>query len=104
MNRYQWSVDVRCGCEVALKSFISSELSVKRTYPKAAKEYERAFRELERDHKVLIARTRRLEALVKDGQEFDFEEMRTEIHAKVRYVRNKYKELTFEIAEKESVL
>jgi hypothetical protein len=98
VNRYKWSTDIRCGCEVALHTFLNAEKYLKKSY-EAAAAFEATFREMERDHKILIYRTRRLEQLVKDGAEFEFDAMRTDILDKLQQVRTKYKRIERQIKE-----
>lgn len=97
VNRYIWSTDMRIGCERALQTF--REAKAKLEVYKDFQKHERDFLAVERDHKILISRSRRLEQMIKDEVSFDFDSYRQEIYDKLCEVRTKYKELSKIILE-----
>jgi len=105
VNRYQWATDVRCGCELALRSFLAAECAIKERYQNAAPFFEVRLRELERDHRILVARTKRFEEIIKDGSESDgFHENREEILTMLCSAKGKYNKIERDMAEREKNL
>lgn len=101
MDRFLWANELRVGCERALSSFFKGEKEVKEKHASVADYFEKDFREIERDHHILIYRTRKLESLAKQQPDEDFAAHQQDIHDKIKEVRDKFFDLTRRIREKE---
>lgn len=101
MDRFLWANEVRVGCQKALASFLRSEIEIKDQFSRVAEYFEKEFREIERDHKILIHRTKRMEEVLKAQPDVDFNSLQRDIYEKMREVRNKFMNLVKRVRDKE---
>jgi predicted nucleic acid-binding Zn-ribbon protein len=97
MDRAAWLAEVSLGCKRALKYFNDCEAQLKSdccdTY-----RFESVFREIERDHRILIRRTSKL-GRYKDADYEEFLSFQIDLYEKIREVRDKLGELAKAVRE-----